>query len=132
VRARGEGARRRSRGRCAGEERERGKGVLTRGADLAERERERGESGARAGRLAPTSGPGVAARERGGSVWGGRAEKRNGPAVAHAGEGKERGPDGEERGGLGCWAAVPFSSSSSSFLFLSYTQTIQTNLFEFK
>jgi hypothetical protein len=34
------------------------------GADLAERERERGESGARAGRLAPTSGPGVAARER--------------------------------------------------------------------
>jgi hypothetical protein len=45
--------------------------------------------------------------------------------------GGEKGPEGEERGGLGCWAAVPFSSSSS-FLFLSYTQTIQTNLFEFK
>jgi hypothetical protein len=100
-------------------EEERGKEALTRGATLPERERR--ESGRSGGGKAPTSGPEVAARERGerarvsglrkevGRAWLGRVERRG-----------ERGE--------GCWAL----SFSSSFLFLFHTQTIQTILFEFK
>jgi hypothetical protein len=53
--------------------------------------------------------------------------------VAHAGKGRgERRKERERIGlGQGCWAAVLFSSSSS-FLFLSYTQAIQTIPVEFK
>jgi hypothetical protein len=67
-------------------EEERGKEALTRGATLPERERR--ESGRSGGRNAPTSGPEVAARERGerarvaglrkevGRAWLGRVERR--------------------------------------------------------
>jgi hypothetical protein len=47
-------------------------------------------------------------------------------------QGEEGEKQAELRVGLG-WVGLPFSFLSfSSFLFLFYTQTIQTNLFEFK
>jgi hypothetical protein len=75
--------------------------------------------------------PGREQKERG-SVWVAGLRKKNGPAVAHAGEGEERGLEGEERGSLGCWVAGLLFPSPLLFLFLFHTQTIHTIPFEFK
>jgi hypothetical protein len=124
VRARGRGDRRRSRGEVA-RRRRKGKGKELTGVGRWGR-RVRGREG-----------------EKARSSWGtGRA----GPGVAHAEERREgvgdgpwarAGPCGEEkREGkrrVGCWAGLLLSFLSfSSLLFPFYTQTIETNLFEFK
>jgi hypothetical protein len=82
------------------------------------REMERDALGLRTGR----AGPGVAhagrERKRGEGEGGGPREKR----------GRPKRKKGCRPGWVG-WALFPLSSS---FLFLFYTQTIQTKLFEFK
>jgi hypothetical protein len=69
------------------EKEERGKETLARGAQLPER-KERGRARRTSGELVPTSGPGVAARER--------EEVRGMAGLGRSGPG--RGPRGRERG----------------------------------
>jgi hypothetical protein len=136
-------------GRAGGErnrggEMRKGEKKLTRGPWLVEGERERREGEARAGA--------EGLRELGlGRVLGRveRRERREGrtlglgswAGMSHAGEkggrgewaaGERAGPRGREgrrAGRAAGWALFPLSSS---FLFLFYTQTIQTKLFEFQ
>jgi hypothetical protein len=81
------------------------------------------------------SGTDLAARgKRGASVRAG--EKGSGPARGPCGGGREeRGPGGRKKKGerkLGRANGVWVTAVFSSFLFIFYTQTIQTNPFEFK
>jgi hypothetical protein len=125
VRAQGRAARRRSRGgRCAGEERGRGKIALASGDSGSEGERR--ESGRAGGRQAPTSGARLAEGER------------EGGESARVGAGLAAGPSRptRERRGGESWAESKGLGLLSSFLlflfFLFYTQIIQTNPYEFK
>jgi hypothetical protein len=78
------------------------------------------------GKEALTRGPELAARGKGGSGrsgWG----KRNGPAWPT--RGRRRGKGAREGEGVGLLGSISFTSS---FLFLFYTLSIQTNPIEFK
>jgi hypothetical protein len=144
VRAQGREARRGSRGHYApGKKERRGKeGADSLGPTI--RERKEGAGAARTGkRGADRRARAISKRKREKALWmswagcwAGRGPRGEGRGAGLQERGRPKREEGEKqaelRDGLG-WVGLPFSFLSfSSFLFLFYTQTIQTNLFEFK